>query len=412
MLYVRHLKPRPFYLDKLLTLQQSVPIIILTGIRRCGKSSLLKLLSSHLRAAGVADNQILSINFEAVQYKSMTADGFYDYVKEHICTDKKSYLILDEIQHVQAWELTVNALTNDFDCAIYITSSRRSITSSEYTAYLAGHYVKVPVLPLSFVEFCSFYDFTVYDGCLNDAFDAYIHYGGLPSLADTAFDDSRVTAVLDGIYASILFRDILEPGKQHGRRQLTDSSLLNHIAVYLAGYVGQPVSVTTMGSSLAEDKSLHIPSPHTLQAYVEALVDSHVLYDVRRYDIKAKKFLRTLGKYYFADTDLLNYLIGYDEANRGPLLENVVYLELLRRGYEVSIGKIGREEIDFVATKSEEKIYIQVVETMETEEARQKVLKPLMDIRDNYEKIVLSLHPGPRKTYGGIKSINLIEWFC
>ncbi|MBP5165707.1 MAG: ATP-binding protein [Oscillospiraceae bacterium] len=428
-------KNRDLYLNKLIAFQDTEPVKVVTGIRRCGKSSLLKLMIGHLLENGVSREQIVEMNFESHEFKDMSSDGLYNYVKNLVVPGKRMYLFMDEIQRVPAWEEAVNAFRVDLDCDIYITGSNAYLLSSEYATYLSGRCVEIKMLPLSFCEFMVFHGFAIqetqsalggtrkqvfgpngepYD--LREVFDAYLRFGGMPGIADVGLDQDRALTLLDGIYSTVIVRDILEREKRRGQRQITDPVLLRKIILFLADNIGSTVSANSIGNTLVNEGLLeggarkNAPSAHTVQAYVGALLESYIFYEVKRFDIKGKEFLRTLGKYYIADIGIRNYLLGFRDRDTGHVLENIVYFELLRRGYDVAIGKVDNAEIDFVAAKADEKFYVQVTESMTGEDIRRRELSPLRKVKDNYEKIVLSLDPGLETSYEGIKSLNLIDW--
>ena len=435
MIDTHELKKRDLYLKKIIAFQDTEPVKVVTGIRRCGKSSLLKLMILHLKETGVSDEQILEMNFESYSFKNMNSDSFYEYVKDRIIPDKRMYLFFDEIQRIPNWEDAVNSFRVDFNCDIYITGSNAYMLSSEYATYLSGRCVEIKMLPLSFSEFLTFHGFEVKetqnalgkiqkqvfhkDGEryeLRDVFDAYTRLGGMPGIADVGLDQEKALVLLDGIYSTVVMRDILDRGNLRGQKQIKDPILLKKIVMFLADNIGSNISVSSIGNILTNEGLLEngkrhgTPSSHTVQAYVNALLEAYFFYDIKRFDIKGKEFLRTLGKYYIVDIGLRNYLLGFRNRDSGHVLENIVYFELLRRGYDVSIGKIDNLEVDFIAIKAANKIYVQVTESMESEDVRKRELAPLQKINDNYEKIILSLNPGLDSTYDGIKSINLIEW--
>lgn len=429
------LKKRDLYLSKLIGFQDTEPVKIITGIRRCGKSSLLKLMVAHLLDTGITPEQIVELNLESFVFKNMSAEELYYYVKERILPDRRMYLFFDEIQRVPSWEDTINSFRVDFDCDIYITGSNAYLLSSEYATYLSGRCVEIKMLPLSFGEFVEFHNFEIktsksalggtrayaYDQSgeryeLREVFDAYMRFGGMPGIADVGLNQEKALTLLDGIYSTVIVRDILEREKRRGQRQITDAVLLRKIILFLADNIGSTISVSSIGNTLIHEglledgKRAGVPSTHTVQAYVSALMESYFFYDIKRFDIKGKEYLRTMGKYYIVDIGLRNYLLGFRNRDRGHAIENVVYFELLRRGYDVAIGKVGNAEIDFIATKADDKLYIQVTESMDSETVRERELAPLTKIRDNYEKVILSLNPGMDASYDGIKSLNLIDW--
>ena len=435
MIESHELKNRDRYLKKLIGFQDTEPVKVITGIRRCGKSSLLKLMIQHLQETGIGQEQIVEMNFESHDFRSMTSDEVYHYVKERAVPGKRMYLFFDELQRIDAWEDAVNSFRVDLDCDIYVTGSNAYLLSSEYSTYLSGRCVEIKMLPLSFREFLDFHNFEVretssalggthrqvfdkngerYD--LREVFDAYMRFGGMPGIADIGLDQEKALSLLEGIYSTVVVRDILEREKRCGQRQITDSALLRKIVLFLADNIGSSVSVSSIGNTLMNEGLLEdgkrrgTPSTHTVQAYIAALLESYFFYEIKRFDIKGKEYLRTLGKYYIVDIGLRNFLLGFRNRDSGHAIENVVYFELLRRGYDVAIGKIDNQEVDFIATTADDKLYIQVTESMQSEDVRKRELAPLQKIRDNYEKIVLSLEPGLDVSYDGIKSLNLVDW--
>lgn len=431
----KNLRKRDLYLNRMIAFQDTEMIKVMTGIRRCGKSSLMKLMAEHLRENGVADEQILEMNFESMRIPEMDARGFYEYVKARICPDKRTYLFFDEVQKVPGWENAVNSFRVDFDCDIYITGSNAYLLSSELSTYLSGRYVEIKVLPLSFREFLDFHGYTlterkspaggikkrimdadgeVYD--TKELFDAYTRFGGMPMLADIGLEIDRVTATLDGVYSAAVVNDILEREKRKGQRTITDPVLLRKILMFLADNIGNNTSATSIGNTLVNEGLLEDgkrktkPAVQTIQAYIKALTEAYFFYEIKRFDIKGKEYLRTLGKYYIVDIGLRNYLLGFREGDSGHILENIIFFELMRRGYDVAIGKIDSQEVDFIATKTDEKKYIQVTETMNAPETRERELAPLRKIRDSYEKIVIALECDLTQTQDGIKIIRALDF--
>ncbi len=435
MIDTHKLKKRDLYLKKIIAFQDTEPVKVITGIRRCGKSSLLKLMVIHLKESGIPDEQILEMNFESYAFKNMNSDDLYKYVEQRIISNKRMYLFFDEVQRVPSWEDAINSFRVDFNCDIYVTGSNAYMLSSEYATYLSGRCVEIKMLPLSFNEFLYFHNFEikevksalggtrkrvldkngeVYE--IREVFDAYMRFGGMPGIADVGLDQEKALVLLEGIYSTVIMRDILERENRRGQKRITDHILLKKIVMFLADNIGSNISISSIGNTLMNEGLLEDgkrkgkPSTHTVQAYVNALIESYFFYEIKRFDIKGKEFLRTLGKYYIVDIGLRNYLLGFRNRDSGHALENIVYFELLRRGYDVSIGKIANLEIDFIATKPDDKIYIQVTESMTSDDVRNRELTPLQKINDNYEKIILSMNTGMDSSYNGIKSINLIEW--
>ena len=426
---------RELYLRQLRAFRDTDMIKVLTGIRRCGKSSLMKLMAQWLRDNGIEDKQIIEINFESMRFSEMTVEEFYSHITERVIQGKRMYLFFDEVQRITGWEKAVNSFRVDFDCDIYITGSNAYLLSSELSTYLSGRYVEIKVLPLSFREFLDFHGYRVEEyksltGKLKkrikdsngenfdpkELYEAYAKFGGMPILADVGLEQDRVTAALDGVYSAVVVRDILEREKRKGQRTITDSLLLRKLMMFLADNIGNSVSATSIGNTLVteglleEGKRKAKPATHTIQAYIEALKESYIFYEIKRFDIKGKEYLKTLGKYYIVDIGLRNYLLGYRDGDTGHILESIIYFELLRRGYDVAIGKLDHKEVDFIATKTDEKKYIQVTESMTALETRERELSPLQKIPDNYEKIVIAMDTGMEQDQDGIKLINAIDF--
>lgn len=429
------LKKRDLYLEKLIAFKDTELVKIVTGIRRCGKSSLMKLMVQYLKENGVEPEQIIQMNFESIEFQKMTVTDIYQYVKERMPDDKRTYLFFDEIQRVLDWQDAINSFRVDFDCDIYVTGSNAYLLSSEYATYLAGRCVEIKMLPLSFKEFLDFHGYEVkekqsltgelrkriydaegenYDP--KELFEAYMKFGGMPGIAEIGLDTDRAFALLDGIYSTVVMRDILEREKRRGQRQITDAELLRKIVMFLADNIGNNTSITSIGNTLVNEKLIDTdkrngkPAVQTIQAYVGALLESYFFYEIKRFDIKGKEYLRTLGKYYIVDIGLRNYLLGFRDMDTGHCIENIVYFELLRRGYDVAIGKIGEKEVDFIATNAREKIYFQVTESMNDSSTRERELAPLRKIRDNYEKVVLAGECDNPVTQDGIKIIRLTDF--
>lgn len=429
------LKNRKLYLNKLIAFKDTDLIKVITGIRRCGKSSLMKLMIRYLKENGTDHEQIIQMNFESIEFLKMTAGDIYQYVKERMPNDKKTYIFFDEIQRIPDWQDAINSFRVDFDCDIYVTGSNAYLLSSEYATYLSGRLIEIKMLPLSFSEFLDFHGYEVkekksptgelrkriydksgenYDP--KELFEAYMKFGGMPGIADIGLDTDKVLALLDGIYSTVVIRDILEREKRRGQRQITDAELLRKIIMFLADNIGNNTSITSIGNTLVNEKLIDTdkrngkPAVQTIQAYVGALLESYVFYEIKRFDIKGKEYLRTLGKYYIVDVGLRNYLLGFRDMDTGHCIENIVYFELLRRGYDVAIGKIDEKEVDFIAANAKEKIYFQVTESMNDLSTRERELAPLRKIRDNYEKVVIAGECDNPITQDGIKIVKLTDF--
>ncbi len=314
------LKSRDIYLKQLIAFQDTEPVKVVTGIRRCGKSSLLRLMRKHLIETGIEQDQIISMNFESLEYRDMDMKAFYGYVKERVLPDKRMYLFFDELQRVDQWEDAVNSFRVDFDCDIYITGSNAYLLSSEYSTYLSGRYVEIKMYPLFFQEFMQFHGYEVRDRTSptgeqkkrafdaegepvewSELFEAYMHYGGMPGIADVGLVQDRALALLDGIYSTVVVRDILEREKRRGQRQITDPVLLRKIIMFLADNIGNNTSLNSIGNTLVSGKMLEgrskegKPANQTIAAYVGALLESYMFYEVKRFDVKGKKSFRRLG---------------------------------------------------------------------------------------------------------------------
>ncbi len=430
-----NLKPRDIYLNQLIAFQDTEPVKVVTGIRRCGKSSLLKLMQRHLIDSGIQEEQILAMNFESMEYRDMDVRAFYNQVKGRVLPNRKMYLFFDELQRLEQWEDAVNSFRVDFDCDIYITGSNAYLLSSEYSTYLGGRYVEIKMLPLSFKEFLGFHGYEVRDyktptgetkrraydsngeiALWEDLFEAFMHYGVMPGIADVGLEQDKALALLDGIYSTIVVRDILEREKRRGQRQITDAVLLRKIILFLADNIGNNTSLNSISNTLVSEKMLEDrmrqgkPATQTIAAYVAALQEAHMFYEIKRFDVKGKAELKTLGKYYIVDIGLRNYLLGYRDVDTGHIIENIVYFELLRRGFDVAVGKVGDKEIDFIAAKDDVKVYYQVTDDMTAESTRNRELAPLMAVRDNYEKVVIAMSTNSTASVEGIKIVRLIDF--
>ncbi len=400
---------RPEYLNQL-TENKDVDLVkIVTGIRRCGKSSLLDLFHKYLSDNGVADNNIIHMNLESLRYRNLSDYlAFYDYVSERIPKNGKTYLIFDELQAVEHWEKAIESFRLDFDVDIYITGSNAYLLSTEFSTLLSGRYVEIRMLPLSFKEFLTFYEFEP-SVSAEEKFQRYLQFGGMPILREYKFNEARSNQALEGIYSTVVLRDILQ------RENKADQGMLQKIMLFLCSNIGSITSPNSIGNVLSnegdisscKDKNV---AGKTVDKYISMLCNAFIFYSVGRYDVKGKQLLKTLGKNYIIDMGFRNMLLGYRDADRGHILENIVFLELIRRDYRVYIGKVGETEVDFVAEKPNDKLYIQVMESMQSAETRERELRPLRLINDNYEKIVLSMDRNYINSYDGIKSLYLIDW--
>ena len=400
---------RPDYMKKLTEHKDTDLVKIITGIRRCGKSSLLDLFHRDLLAQGVPESHIIHMNIESLKYQNLSDYmSFYNYVSNAITSGRKTYLIFDELQAVTGWEKAIESFRLDFDVDIYITGSNAYLLSTEFSTLLAGRYVEIRVLPLSFKEFLTFYDFEP-GATMDEQFQKYLQFGGMPVLGQYKFNEARSNEALEGIYATVVLKDILQ------RNPASDQSVLHKIALFLCDNIGSLTSPNSIGNVLSAEGELEGRkgkniAGKTINRYISMLENAFVFYPVGRYDIKGKQLLKTLGKNYIVDLGFRNLLLGYRDADRSHILENVVFLELLRRDYRVSVGKVGEREVDFLAEKPGDKLYIQVTESLSSEEVRERELRLLLQIPDNYEKIILSMDRSFIQSYDGIKTLNLMDW--
>ena len=402
---------RPEYLNQLIENRDVDLVKIVTGIRRCGKSSLLDLFHAYLTDNGVDEEHIIHMNLESLRYRRLTEYlSFYDHVSALIPKTGKTYLIFDELQAVEHWEKAIESFRLDFDVDIYITGSNAYLLSTEFSTLLSGRYTEIRMLPLSFKEFLTFYSFEPSDS-MEEKFQRYLQFGGMPILREYRFNEARSNQALEGIYSTVVLRDILQ------RNEGADQATLQKIMLFLCSNIGSITSPNNIGNvlshegELSQGKAKNIAGK-TVDKYISMLCNAFVFFSVGRYDVKGKQLLKTLGKNYIIDMGFRNMLLGYRDADRGHILENIVFLELIRRDYRVYIGKVGDTEVDFVAEKPNDKLYIQVTESMQSPETRERELRPLRLIPDNYEKLVLSMDRSYINSYDGIKALNLIDWLC
>ncbi|HEY5584800.1 MAG TPA: ATP-binding protein [Ruminiclostridium sp.] len=396
------MKNRDIYMSQLMEFKDKKLIKVITGMRRCGKSTLLDLLESELIKNGTASNSIIHINFESMKYDHISDYKIlYQYVSERIQPHSKMYIILDEVQQVRAWEKAINSFMVDYDVDIYITGSNAYLLSSELSTLLSGRYVEIRMLPLSFKEFLNFNNF---DSQLRieDKFDQYLKYGGLPGILELNNNEPTINTFLTGIYNTVIMKDVIQ------RNSVKDISLLENIVKFIIHNIGSIVSPKSISDYINSDGRK--TSSDTVDNYLNMLEKAFIIYKVRRYDVKGKQFLKTLGKYYVVDIGIRNALLGYRDADYGHILENIVYFELLRRKYEVSIGKCNDYEIDFVATRQDTKKYYQVALTVAVDTVYDREMRSLQSIKDNYEKTVLSMDRNFIQSQNGIKCQNIIDF--
>lgn len=399
---------RKEYLNQLISWKEEQVIKVVTGIRRCGKSTLLKQFQNHLLETGVKQEQIISINFEDLDFEHLlNYQALYAYIKERLCPDTTTYIFLDEIQKVDSFQKVVDSLYVKEHTDIYITGSNAYLLSGDLATLLTGRYVEISMLPLSFREFleCSGLE-------AEKAFAAFMRYGGFPYLSRMERTDEKVDAYLEGIYNTVVVRDIEDRQARRqtdpDKRKVSDITLLKTIARYLASVVGSPVSVRGVTDYLIS--SGRKISPNTVDDYMEALREAFIFYPAERFDIAGKQLLKTNRKWYIVDLGLRNHILPRKRYDLGFSVENIVFFELLRRGYKVNVGKLGDTEVDFVAQKQGVLSYFQVTADMTSEETFNREIRPLQSIRDNYEKVILTLDHMTPGNYAGIKVVQLLHW--
>ena len=399
---------RTNYIEKLLGWKDEQVIKVVTGIRRCGKSTLLRQYQDALRQRGVSDEQIISINFEELENEPLLDyHALYDHIKARLCGGRMTYIFLDEIQKVPFYEKAVDSLYVKENTDIYLTGSNAYMLSGDLATLLTGRYVELSMLPLSFSEYCRA------AGCTGEAaLNEYMRYGGMPYVAAMDKTPDKADTYLEGIYNTVIVRDIEDRQARReadpAKRKVTDIALLKSIARFLAGGVGSPISVKSVSDYLISGGRK--VSPNTVDDYMEALRESFVFYPVERFDIVGKQLLRANKKWYIVDLGLRNHILPRSNYDLGFSIENIVYFELLRRGYQVNIGKYGAAEVDFVARKRDEIAYYQVTASMTAPETFEREMRPLRSIRDNYEKTVLTLDRFSTGNYEGIRVANIIDW--
>ncbi|MDX8416463.1 ATP-binding protein [Absicoccus intestinalis] len=399
---------RKNYLDQLISWKDHDIIKVITGIRRCGKSTLLKQFQNYLKENGVMNDQIIFINFEDLQFESlMDYKNLYTYIVNKLLPDEKMYIFLDEVQKVPGFEKVVDSLYIKENIDVYITGSNAYMLSSDLATLLSGRYVEISMLPLSFKEV-----YKEKGGDKEEVFYQYLKYGGFPYLITMALNDEQLNMYLEGIYNTVIIKDIEERENRKNvdsnKRKISNVVLLKSIAKYLASTVGSVISVKKVTGYLVS--SGRKVSASTVDDYMEALKEAFIFYPVERFDVSGKKNLKTLNKWYIVDLALRNFMLPKKKYDLGFSLENIVYFEWIRRGYRVSVGKTESSEIDFVGQKNDEIIYCQVTASMIDPTTFEREMDPLRSIKDNYKKIVLTLDKVTLGNYEGIEVMNAIDW--
>ena len=391
---------RPRYLARLIGYKDKELIKVITGIRRCGKSTLLELFRIWLLKNGVEAEQIQSINFEDVAYSDLTGyKALHEHILKRCAPDRMNYIFLDEIQHVDEFQRVVDSLFIRKNIDLYITGSNARLYSGELATLLSGRYVTIPMLPLSFDEYLSSFD-NRHE--LPGKYQDYVMNSSFPYSLKLRGEPAQIREYVGGIYTTIVLKDIVE------RKKIADASMLERVIRFMFDNIGNLCSVKKVADTLVSTGRRI--SVNTVETYLSALTDSYILYRLGRYDVRGKQHLKTGHKYYLADTGLRYYLLGSRGSDQGRILENVVYLELLRRGWELSLGKIDDKEIDFIAQRGDARQYFQVALSVREEATLERELRSLRAVKDNYPKFLLTLDDDPPSDNDGIRKINVLDW--
>lgn len=395
---------RDNYLERLKAFRDNKLIKVITGIRRCGKSTLLELFKAYLVDEGVNAENIIHINLELMRYDDVRDyKTFYNLIAEKIKNKDRYYLLIDEVQQVEKWEKAINSINVEFNVDIYITGSNAYLLSSEISTLLSGRYVEIKMLPLSFKEFLEF-DHLPKEWSIEDKFNQYLKFGSLPAVPTLPQDNTTINEFLLGIYNTVIVKDVVS------RNKIKDMGLLEQIVKYVVANTGNIISANKISGYISSQGRGESTKATTVSNYLDMLEKAYIIYPVKRYDIKGKEQLKNLAKYYVVDTGIRNMLMGYSDSDFGHILETVVYLELLRRGYQVFIGKWYELEVDFIAIKQDEKKYYQVCLSLMDEKVKEREIAPFKAIPDNYEKTILSMDKTYITDYEGIKFKNIIDF--
>lgn len=391
---------RKEYMDKLIALKDKQLIKVVTGIRRCGKSTLLEMYQDWLKEQGVEGEQIIAVNFEDIDFEELTDyKKLYAYLKEHLAKDRMTYIFLDEVQNIDNFPKVVDSLYIKKNADIYITGSNTYMLSSEIATLLSGRYIQIEMLPFSFKEYMES------TGSMNDRgikYAEYLQNSSFPYALELKGQPDEIRDYLEGIYHTVVVKDIVN------RKKITDTMMLKSVLRFVFDNIGSPLSSKKI-ADIMTSSGRKIDSK-TVEKYLEALSESYIIYQAKRYNIKGRQYLKTLEKYYVVDIGLRFMLLGSRQIDAGHILENVIYLELLRRGYDVYVGKVDGFEVDFVAQNSRGTIYYQAALTVRDEKTLERELRPLQMIRDHYPKVLLTLDEDPEAQYDGIRRINARDW--
>lgn len=394
---------RPLYVDKIMPYVDTPFVKILTGVRRCGKSTILKMIMERLKTErNIPEDRIISCRFDSMEYEDMTAKQIYTLLKDQLSSTGRTYLFLDEVQEIKGWEKVVNSLASDFDVDLYITGSNSRMMSSEIATYLTGRYISFRIFTLSFGEYLMFKSKFANVGEPKAELANYVRLGGFPATHLQAYSQDEIYTIVRDIYNSTIFSDIVK------RNQVRKIDQLERVVKYTFNNVGNTFSAKSIADYLkAERRSL---DNETVYSYLEKLEKAYLLHRCSRYDLQGKEILKTQEKFYLADVALRYSVLGYNADSVASSLENIVYLELCRRGYTVNVGKTGDSEIDFVAVRQNEKIYVQVTQEINSEKTEKREYSRLLEIPDNYPKFVLTTDEFAGGNYEGIKTMHIADF--
>ncbi len=394
---------RPLYMDKIMAYTDTPFVKILTGVRRCGKSTILKMIMERLKTERhIPDERIISCRYDSMEYVDLTAKDMYDQLKSRLSTEGKTYLFLDEVQEIEGWERVVNSLASDFDVDLYVTGSNSRMMSSEIATYLTGRYISFRIFTLSFGEYLMFKRQYAPVGDAKTELANYVRLGGFPATHLQAYSQEEVYTIVRDIYNSTIFSDIVR------RSQIRKIDQLERIVKYTFNNVGNTFSAKSIADYLkSEHRSL---DNETVYNYLEKLEKAYLLHRCIRYDLQGRELLKTQEKFYLADVALRYSVLGYDADSVAASLENIVYLELCRRGYTVNVGKTDGGEIDFVAERQNERLYVQVTQEIRSEKTAKREYERLLEIRDNYPKYVLTTDAFAGGNYQGIRTMHIADF--
>lgn len=415
------LKNRGRYLDEAMLFRDTDLVKVITGVRRCGKSSLMSLIRSRIESEGIDGREFVTINLESKKTGISTEDDLYAYVRDRLSVKGRTYVFIDEPQQIKGWQNAANAMRVDFDCDIYLTGSNAYLLSSELSTYLSGRYVEVKMRPLSFSEFVDFCGVSFAPGrsvalapdgtpvTFDEMLSRYLVYGGMPAIASLATTQAQHSSYMSGVYEAIAVRDIVNRERERGKSTVTDPVLLKRIAEFLVDNIGNECSPTSIARALtaAGTKTTN----KTAASYMTALEEAFLFYRATRYDLHGKEALKTNPKEYVVDTGFRTWLAGYRVTDTGRLFENAVYFQLLFKGWRVHVGKLYGKEIDFVAIKDGERVYVQVTENMMDEPTKERELAPLKSIKDAWPKVVVVREGSYDSDVDGIRIIKARDFF-